>query len=183
MKYLIIDLIFNNITKFPQPNTTSLPISGIRYQVIDNKVHKTKHISVIGSNILDNGIDTIEIVESETDLIKHVNYIISGNSVIGDAFVIDWTGFDYRYLCARSLMLSLELPYSTGHLAIGVIYKDKYPDTKSMNMRNIHEKTKLVVPTDEFGVFKFNIMRLLLNEYANFMNMTNNHLTNGEAYG
>jgi hypothetical protein len=82
--------------------------------------------------------------------------------------VIDWTGFDYRYLIGRMLMLNLSFPYTTGHLAISSVYKHKYPN-QSLRLPDIYEKTNCIAPMGEFSIFKFNTMKILYNMYVNFI--------------
>ena len=179
MKYLLIDLIFTNNTKFPNPSNADIPISGVRYQVIDNNVSKEMtYITFIDISNSHNGVDCIESVENESELIKRVCSVIKGESVCSGSFIIDWTGFDYRYLISRSLILNKEIPDSSGHLAIGLIYKHKYPNN-SMCIRDIYYKASCIAPVDDFGVFKFNMMKLLLNQYYDFVDITKSRLTNG----
>lgn len=167
MNVILIDLIFNNSTKFPQPDKADIPISGIRYQVIGKSNQEIKLITFIHSNIIPNASDSVEFVDDEYHLIKRVFNIISGDICEG-SFIIDWTGFDYQYLIGRMLRLALPFPYTTGHLAIASVYKRKYPN-QSLRLQDIYEKTNGIAPMGEFSIFKFNTMKILYNMYVNFI--------------
>lgn len=165
MKFVLIDLIFRDLKKFPQPHKAIAPIIGVLYQEIDGDNTKMGYISLPTQDIVTQAVKDIEMVATEQDLIRRLQVIIGGTPErMGDGgFVVDWSGFDYQYLLGRSCVLDIHMPNACGHMSLTPILKEGNRG-ESLSAKHLYEDVNAVVPVGDFYEFKFNVMAKLLSK-------------------